>query len=333
MPLIEDDSPATDPTQLSFRDRLLREGRVVPIVSDEAIFDQVMGGYRDFVDSYARYIKGPEYSQGSLVGLVKHYKHRPRDKPLNDQALKFDYLNYVKNYLYRQARSAGLDRDALDAAAAEMDSLPVSEFAGRLGYPSFAAGPNDPLLILANLPFKTILTTSPFTFLEGALRKAGKAPRTEVCRWTKDLRDSIPSIIDDSYQPAATEPLVYHLLGLDRYVDSLVFTEDDYLEYLGNICQGQGNQAADYVPALVRKTFSYDLVVLGFGLDSWAFRVLYAGLIKRSGKSEDRGVCEIQLPDNPDERSFLEDYIQREAKFQVFWGTVQEYAQRELKPA
>ncbi len=304
----------------------------MPIVSDEAIFDQVMGGYRGFLDSYARYVKGPESSQGSLVSLAKYYKHRPRDKPLTDQALKFDYLNYVKNYLYRQARSAGLDRDALDAAAAEMDSLPVSEFADRLGYPSFAAGPNDPLLILANLPFKTILTTSPFTFIEGALRKAGKAPRTEVCRWTKDLRDSIPSIIDDNYQPTAAEPLVYHLLGLDRYVDSLVFTQDDYLEYLGNICQGQGNQAADYVPALVRKTFSYDLVVLGFGLDSWAFRVLYAGLIKRSGKSEDRGVCEIQLPDNPDERSFLEDYLQREAKFQVFWGTVQEYAQRELKP-
>jgi hypothetical protein len=59
--------------------------------------------------------------------------------------------------------------------------------------------------------------------------------------------------------------------------------------------------------------------------------VLYAGLIKRSGKREDRGVCEVQLPDNPDERSFLEDYIQREAKFRVFWGTIEECAQRELK--
>ncbi len=334
MPLIQEDgSPVKDLGALNFRDRLLREGRVVPIVSDEAIFDQVMGGYRKFLDGYAGYVKRPECAELSLVSLAKYYKHRPRDKPLTDQALKFDYLNYVKNYLYRQASRAGLDRDTLDAAASEMDRLPASEFANRLGYPCFSGGPDDPLLILASLPFKTLLTTSPFTFLEDALRVAGKTPRTEVCRWTKELRDSITSAIDAGYLPSPQEPLVYHLLGLDRYVDSLVFTEDDYLEYLGNICQGQGNQDADYVPALVRKTFSYDLVVLGFGLDSWSFHVLYAGLIRRSGKSQDRGICEIQLPDNPDERCFLEDYMAREAKFQVFWGTVEEYARRELKPA
>jgi hypothetical protein len=86
-------------------------------------------------------------------------------------------------------------------------------------------------------------------------------------------------------------------------------------------CQGQNDESADFVPALVRKTFSNDLIVLGFSLDSWAFRVIYAGLIKRSGKAEERGVCEIQLPDSPKERSFLDDYLQREA-IQPFWGTV-----------
>jgi hypothetical protein len=120
-------------------------------------------------------------------------------------------------------------------------------------------------------------------------------------------------------------------LGLDRYIDSLVLTEDDFLEYLGNICQGQGNQAADFIPALVRKTFSDDLIVLGFTLDSWAFRVLYAGLIKRSGKAEERGVCTVQMPAHSDEHALLEAYVQREAKFEVFWGSLVEYAQRELR--
>ena len=113
----------------------------------------------------------------------------------------------------------------------------------------------------------------------------------------------------------------------------MVLTEDDYLDYLGNLCQGQGNQATDYVPALVRKTFSDDLIVLGFGLDSWAFRVLYAGLIKRSGKAEDRGVCSIQLPDTEEERTLMADYVQREAKFEVFWGSLEDYARQELQGA
>jgi hypothetical protein len=82
---------------------------------------------------------------------------------------------------------------------------------------------------------------------------------------------------------------------------------------------------------LVRRAFSDDLLLLGFSLDSWAFRVLYAGLIKRSGKAEDRGVCSLQLPDTDEERAYLQDYVERETKFQVFWGSLEEYALRELR--
>lgn len=332
MPLIvDDDSTSLDTSRLTFRERL-RTGRVVPIVSNRAIFDRMLGGYGSFLASYARYVKYP-LSLGqpdSLVAVVKYHKHRPREQPLSDQALKFDYLNYVKNHFYRLAKADGLDPALLDEAVAEMDQVAASAFANRLGYPRFS-GRDDPLLLLANLPFKAILTTSPFTFIEDALARAGKEPRTEVCRWTRGLTDSIPTAIDDRYQPSEREPLVYHLLGLDRYVDSLVLSEDDYLDYLGNLCQGQGDQSVDFVPALVRKALSDDLIVLGFRLDSWAFRVLYAGLIKRSGRTEDRGVCEIQLPDSEEERAYLQDYLEREAKFQVFWGGLEEYAQKELQ--
>jgi hypothetical protein len=304
----------------------------VPIVSNRAIHNRMLGGYAPFLESYARYVKYPLPlgQPDSLTTLVKYHKHRPRPKPLTNQALKFDYLNFVKNHLYRLAQTDGLAQDLLDEVAAEIDQVSTSEFANRLGYPRFT-GPDDPLLLLANLPFKTILTTSPFTFIEDALRRAGKTPRTEVCRWNRDLADSIPSAIDDRYQPSLVEPLVYHLLGLDRYVDSLVLSEDDYLDYLGNLCQGQGDQSADYVPALVRRAFSDDLLVLGFSLDSWAFRVLYAGLIKRSGKAEDRGVCSLQLPDTEAERAYLQDYVERETKFQVFWGSLEDYALKELR--
>jgi hypothetical protein len=330
MPLIRDDaSTDTNLGELTFRERL-RTGRVVPIVSNRAIFDHMLGGYEAFLASYARYVKYPFGKPDHLVSLVKYHKHRPRKKPLIDQALKFDYLNFFKNHLYRLAEADGVDQDTLRDAASEIDKVSASEFANRLGYPRFS-GQDDPLLLLANLPFKTILTTSPFTFIEDALRRAKKTPRTEVCRWTKDLADTIPTAIEDHYRPSDRQPLVYHLLGLDSYWDSLVLSEDDYLDYLGNLCQSQGYQSADYMPALVRKAFSDDLVLLGFRLDSWAFRVVYSGLIKRSGKPKDRGVCEIQLPNTEEEQAYLEDYVENEAKFQVFWGSLEEYALRELR--
>lgn len=330
MPLIvDDDSQSLDSGRLTFRERL-RSGRAVPIVSNRAIHDRMLGGYESFLASYARYIKYPlAQTADNLVDLVKYHKHRMREKPLSDQALKFDYLNFVKNHFYRLAKSDGVEQETLDEASDEMDRLSASEFANRLGYPRFT-DQDDPLLLLANLPFKTILTTSPFAFIEDALRRAGKVPRSEVCRWSKELADTIPTTIDDRYQPNEREPLVYHLLGMDRYVDSLVLSENDYLDYLGNLCQGQGDQSADFVPALVRKAFKDDLLVLGFNLDSWAFRVLYSGLIKRSGKAEDRGVCTLQLPDTEEERAYLQHYIEQEAKFQVFWGSLVDYAQKEL---
>ena len=99
-----------------------------------------------------------------------------------------------------------------------------------------------------------------------------------------------------------------------------MLTEDDYLDYLGNLCERQGDQSADRVPALVRSAFSDDLIVLGFSLDSWAFRVLYAGLIKRSGKAEDRGVCSIQLPDSEEQRAYLQDYVRTRGQVRGLLG-------------
>jgi hypothetical protein len=267
-----------------------------------------------------------------LVKVAKYYQLQgTRDeenkmRTISDEALKSHYLTCVKSYIYRLAERAGADADKLAEAEIQVDDLTVSAFADLLGYPQLDGGRNDPLLVLASLPIKIYLTTSPYTFIEEALQRADKKPRTEICRWRREL-DSIDSVIDDTYRPSAHEPLVYHLHGLDRYADSLVLTEDDYLEFLVNVAQGQGNDAIDRIHALIRKALADDLIVLGFTLNSWAFRVLYAGLINPSSKQEDRGICCLQLNPNPEETRYLEDYLRREAKFDVYWGSLEEYAQ------
>ena len=59
MPLIEDDdTQPLDTDRLTFRERL-RTGRVVPIVSNRAIFNRMLGGYTPFLTNYARYVKYP----------------------------------------------------------------------------------------------------------------------------------------------------------------------------------------------------------------------------------------------------------------------------------
>lgn len=320
------------PPPTNFADRI-RTGRVVPVISDEACFDLALHGYAPFLANYATYVEYPLTDKENLVKMAKFYQLKGQvdeaggKVTLSNEDLKANYLNYVKNHIYYLAQGHGADGDLLAEAEAQVDDLPVSAFASLLGYPRLDGGRTDPLLVLANLPIKIYLTTSPYTFIEEALQRANKTPRTEICRWRREL-DTIDTVIDDSYRPSAHEPLVYHLHGLDRYADSLVLTEDDYLEFLVNVAQGQGNDAIDRIHALVRKALSDDLIVLGFSLNSWAFRVLYAGLVKPNSKAEDRGICCLQLVPSAEETRYLEDYIRREAKFDVFWGTLADYAQQ-----
>ncbi|MSP13657.1 MAG: hypothetical protein EXR62_11965 [Chloroflexi bacterium] len=308
----------------------LKQSRVVPVISDEAMGDLVLGGYRGLVEGYADHeddgkpYRYPLPDKDNLPRVSRFFKVR---EGLTAGALKSEYLNYVKNHLYSLAQAEGADGELLAQAEAQVDALTVSEFAELLGYPNLKRDAEHPLLTLANLPARTFLTTSPYTFMEAALQVAGKKPRTELCRWRKEL-DSIDSAIDAGYKPSTTEPLVYHLHGLDKYDNSLVLTEDDHLEFLVNICQGQGNDAADRIPALVRKALVDDLVLLGFSLSKVTFRALYAGLIRTGERQEERGVCCLQLVPDEEEKRDLQDYLEREAKFDVFWGDVRQYTQQ-----
>ncbi len=140
------------------------------------------------------------------------------------------------------------------------------------------------------MPFKTLLTTSPFTFLEDALRRAGKDPRTEVCRWTNDADRHHPY----DHRRHAIGPTTTSRSSTICWAWTATWTRwcsprTTSWTTWATSARARDYQSADYVPALVRKTFSNDLIVLGFSLDSWAFRVIYAGLIKRSGKAKDRG--------------------------------------------
>jgi hypothetical protein len=322
MPIIKQaGAQPANPLQNSFVERI-KAGRVVPVLSGEATVELVFGSFSDLVKGYAGLAQYPMADQDNLVKVAKYRQLR---EGLPDRALKSDYLNWVKNYIYYTAKEHGADEDLRAEAEAEVDDLTVSAFASRLGYPRFDGGPADPLLMIAGLPSRVYLTTSPMTLLEDALQRAGREPRTELCRWHRTL-DGIDSAIDATYHPSAREPLVYHLHGLDAYPDSLVLTEDDHLEFLVNICQNQGNNAADRIHALVRQALLDDLILLGYSLSGWAFRDIYAGLIKTGGREDDRGVCALQLVPTGEERRYLEDYARREAKFDVFWGDLGQYA-------
>ncbi len=316
MPIVKRDKSGSNPLKQSFVERV-RSGSVVPILSNEMMADLVLGGRHELVEGYADYVEYPMEDRGDILQIAK-FQIITGD--MEEYDLKWDFLNYIKNRLYTIAEDEGRDEDELEEAAAEVDSLTASVFAQRLGYPKLDGGTQDPLLIIADLPLPLYLTTSPHTFLETALERSGRKPVSDYSRWHPGLGN-----FDKTHKPTPTEPLVFHLFGLDTDASSLLLTEDDYLQFLVAVSQENGKEN-DPIPGLVRQAMSTSApVLLGYEMSSWAFRVLFWGLI-RPATMKHRGVCCLHVEPTEVEKQFFQEYLKK-AEFEVFWGDVGTYTQ------
>src|SRR5690606_8494095 len=98
--------------------------------------------------------------------------------------------------------------------------------------------------ILAELPFRTYITTGHDDLLAQALREAAtgpegrrtaRRPRIDFCRWHETLRSAAmptPFEADPHYLPSVAEPFVFHLYGQAAFAQSLVLTESDHFDLL-----------------------------------------------------------------------------------------------------
>lgn len=314
------------PFNQSFYIEHMNQSRIIPVISKEALLNLVLGGYRPLVAGYADHSKYPLEDRDDLHKIAKFRSlHRPDDvdrRPWVPVQTGGDYLSYVKEYLLKIAVEDGVHHETLRIAKHEQKRLSASDLADRLGYPVFDDEKRTPLEILADLPLPIVMTTSCHTFIEVALKKVGKEPRSEFCRWYSGLHSS-RSVFDDDYEPSEQEPLVYHLHGIDTEKGSLVLAEDDYLDYLVKITRDEGNDR-DRIPDQIRQAMSQSaLVLLGFELHSWAFRVFLWGLIKGL-KRHRKGLITLQVPTDEVEQAFLRRYFDHEAALDIYWGSVLE---------
>lgn len=300
----------------------IRAGKVVPLISNVVNNDLILGGNGKVVSAYSTYIDYP-LSQTDTLPEMAQFSSITDDGIIDVRAVKEEYINFVKNRLFDIAEREGVASAILTDLEEEFDDVVFSEFAARLGYPKFEDHQLDPLLVLAEFPLPIYLTTSYHHFLEEALRRAGKQPRSDICRWHKGL-EGLPSVWDDDYQPTVAEPLVYHLHGSDAHPGSMVLTEDDYMEFLVAISQNVG-RGADPIPRRIRQAMAdSSLVLLGYDLHNWDFRVLFWGLIKPRPLPQTS--VSVQLSPAEAEKSYLQKYL-NEFEFRVYWGAIQDFVQ------
>jgi hypothetical protein len=198
--------------------------------------------------------------------------------------------------------------------------------------------PAEPHALLAQfLRVRVFLTTNYDDLLVQALRSVGRKPRVAVCPWHEGLpydRELLQS--GPGLDPQPDEPLVYHLHGSLRTPESLVLTEDDYLEFLVNVAMGRAEQDQDrmLVPAAILTALTTrPLLFIGYSLRDWTFRVLFQGLLRAIPEISRRQHVSVQLlpPVNgsvAEARERAHRYLTRYMegrKISIFWGSAAEF--------
>ncbi len=265
----------------------------------------------------------------------------------NSISAKQNYLDFLKETLIERAyRLEEQQNDAAELAYINQlhheHTLSFSEIVKELDLPRFTMQKEDPLRILARLPLKIYLTTSYHNFIEYELEAAGKHPSTRFCFWNMKPAEVLPEYRPDpTYQPNVENPVVYHLLGLENYPQSMVLSEDDYLDLLWTLARDKpgGSDSGERIipPYLEAELRSSSLLLMGYRLQDWDLRILFRGLltadrdvIKNRPKST---AIQINIKDQPlveDEEQaklYLERFFEQ-AALDVKFGDSDDFVQQ-----
>lgn len=192
----------------------------------------------------------------------------------------------------------------------------------------------DPHTILASLPLPLYVTTNYDDFMYQALSRRPmpnrRYPVRELCRWNGLLaRQASAFDASDYVGPTVERPMVFHLHGVTEVPESIVLTEDDYLDFLVNISRDE-----DLIPPRIREAFTgTSLLFLGYSLGDLNFRVIFRGLVSYLTNNLQRTHVSVQLApqksggteeERNEAQAYLSQYFEK-LNIQVYWGTCHEF--------
>jgi len=236
----------------------------------------------------------------------------------------------------RAAHAAAWDkRNTRSAEQLVHDMVALLSDAGR----ELRHDQTDPHRVLASLPLPLYVTANLDPLLTEALAEQVldpteqgvlKSPETELCRWTEDA-DWPASVFqrEPGYRPSVARPLVYHLYGQLSVPKSLVLTEDEYFDFMIGVAAERQR-----VPSVVNRAVTdRALLLLGFDLTDWDFRVFFHSLLGKEGRRRRTDYAHVAVQVRPAEGRLLDTeraarYLERyfnEADISLFWGTVDDF--------
>jgi hypothetical protein len=321
--------------QLDPRESILQsisKGTVIPVISSSFRIEQIFhelaeqGGPKaveELITQWARFIKYPMSDRSNLARVAQYY-FVDRNEDLSARTGIFSFLN---KFLWTMAETEVKDPALAAGLRNGIESMSFSDLVKTLDYPKFPDGTEDPLRLLARFPLPYYITTSQSEFVERALEAEGKKPRTQICFWSGEMANIRKEhrTITGKFNESITNPVVYHLYGLEDYPQTLVLSEDDYINFLISIAEDTNNLHPK-IPLYLRKAVKgSQLVLIGFRLSDWDFRVLFRLMMKfRIDGFSPRGML-IQLEDRENQEAkekaveYLRQYFNKKS-FDIEWN-------------
>ncbi len=332
---------------------LINRGAVVPIISNSFRIEQIFREQKEVTDQvpekphyddedltydeqltkvWADFIEYPMADKHNLARVAQYFLVEQKD---NLQA-RGKYLEFLKEFFLEVVGDEESNRELVGKFKAQVKEMQFADMVRELEYPRFAPGQEDPLCLLARLPLPIYITTSYYDFLECALESEGKRPRSHVCFWSGEIPNAkIDRWPEADYVPSSTEPIVYHLFGIESYFQTLVLSEDDFMDFLVMMAKDT-DTLNPVIPLKLREVLANSpLLLLGYQLRDWDFRILFRLIsnYRNRDKLTPRGMY-IQLkPESKiignKEKSleYLSHYFDRR-KFDVEWTNIEEFIKK-----
>lgn len=245
---------------------------------------------------------------------------------------KYSYPLVDKGDLARVAQFLAVDQDPI------FPKEQIRRKFTKINLPDFTQ-PDEPHALLADLNLPIYITTNYDSFMYQALKNRQRDPKRELCQWNPlvDLKKSSIFESGSEYEPTPANPLVYHLHGHYDTPQSMVLTEDDYLNFMVNFSSDQ-----NFLPPPIRSALAgTSLLFIGYSLSDWNFRVLFRGLIGSQAAGLGYTSVAVQLSpsaaDNSekgkqDAQKYLDTYFEKiqQVKVRVYWGDIKEFT-KELR--
>jgi hypothetical protein len=328
--------------QLDPRENILQnisKGCVIPVISSSFRIKQIFHELAEedgqnivegLVAQWAKFIKYPLPDSSNIAQVAQYFFVQRNDDP----SARTEMLSFLKKFLWNMANTEVEDPALAAGLQSRIEAMHFSDLVEALDYPKFPEGAEDPLRLLARFPLPFYITTSQSDFIERALEAEGKTPRTQICFWSGEMANIRKEhrTITGEFNASITNPLVYHLYGLEEYSQTLVLSEDDYINFLISITEDT-NTLNPKIPLYLRRAVGESqLVLIGFRLSDWDFRVLFRLMMNfRIDNFSPRGML-IQLQDkenmasNANAIEYLKRYFGRKS-FDIEWNSADRFVQ------